>query len=202
MVTTPDYQPGSDDDADLLLRLSAILVAGKTLTTQVRWVDTHGDLRFTATLDSEGVTVEGLTLFGRASASLPGTAVTFGLRWAKTPGRYDHFDRLDWKPSHVHNNKGLGAPEWRFRPFQTSHHHSLVLNAATEVGLLNAMADNLPVAEPVIPEPANWEAILALVGERWNITDLINVPYPPWQYDILQRPGAASRRGEVKERPS
>jgi hypothetical protein len=44
-----------------------------------------------------GITEEALLLFGRATASMPDAAVTLGLRWTGSPGRYSHFDRLDWR---------------------------------------------------------------------------------------------------------
>ncbi|MEO9213808.1 MAG: hypothetical protein ABI242_11760 [Caulobacteraceae bacterium] len=62
------------------------------------------------------------------------------------------------------------------------------------------MADNLPVATPVLPEPANWEAFLAVAAERWRIHDLVNTPYPPWQYGLLPLTGGEARTGRRRGR--
>ncbi len=179
----------------MLAALAAFLAADKMLNTSVRWTDTDGDLRFTATLEIGGITEEALLLFGRATASMPDAAVTLGLRWTGTPGRYSHFDRIDWRPVHVHNNKGMGPVNLRFRLIEGTHHHPLGQNAALEIGLLKAMAENLPIAEPVLPEPISWEAFLAIAARRWRIHDLFNTPYPPWQYGLLPLTGGEARGG-------
>jgi hypothetical protein len=110
MARSPRLKPEStNDDADALLAaLTTFLAAEKALNAPVHWTDADGDLRFTATPEIGGLTGEALLLFGRATASMPDAAVTLGLRWTSAPGRYSHFDRLDWRPVHVHNNKGLG----------------------------------------------------------------------------------------------
>ncbi len=123
--------------------------------------------------------------------------VTLGLRWTGAPGRYSHFDRLDWRPVSAHNNRGIGPVDLRFQLIDGSHHHRLALNAAAEMGLSRAMAENLPIAEPVLPEPVNWEAFLAIAGDRWRIPDLVNTPYPPWQYGLLPLTGGEARGGKA-----
>lgn len=59
------------DEAALAATLTAFLSAEKTLSAPIHWTDNDGDLRFSATLDVDGVTVENLILFGRATASVP-----------------------------------------------------------------------------------------------------------------------------------
>jgi hypothetical protein len=90
----------------------------------------------------------------------------------------------------------MGPVDLRFRLIEATHHHRLSQNAALEVGLLRAMAENLPIAEPVLPEPANWEAFLAIAAQRWRIHDLVNTPYPPWQYGLLPLTGGEAQRGK------
>ena len=180
----------------MLAALTTFLAAEKALTTPVHWIDTEGHLDFRATLEIGGITGEALLLFGRATASLPDAAVTLGLCWTGAPGRYSHFDRLDWRPVHVHNNKGMGPIDLRFRLIEGTHHHRLAQNAALEMGILRAMAENLPIAEPVLPEPVSWEAFLAIAAERWRIHDLVTTPYPPWQYGLLPLTGGEARRGK------
>jgi hypothetical protein len=189
-----------DADRALLARLTAFLAAEKVLTAPIAWTDTNGDLRFTASLDIDGVTEEGLLLFGRAIAALPDREVILGLRWTRGPARFDHFDRFNWRPMDAHNNKGLGPADLRFRLFDGTHRHPLALNAALDMGLSQAMADNLPVAVPVLPEPAGWEAFLAIAAEQWRIHDLVHTPHPPWQYGLLPLTGGEGRGGRKRGR--
>jgi hypothetical protein len=197
MARPPRSKPKSaNEESDLLSALKTFLAADKTLSAAVQWTDTEGDLRFAATLEIRGITQEALQLFGRAAASKPDAAVTLGLRWTEAPGRYSHFDRLDWRPVHDHNNKGIGPVALRFRLIGGTHHHRLAHNGALEMGLLRAMAENLPIAEPVLPEPASWEAFLNIGAQRWRIRDLVNIPYPPWQYGLLPLTGGEARGGK------
>ncbi|HBK04829.1 MAG TPA: hypothetical protein DDZ81_03075 [Acetobacteraceae bacterium] len=194
MTRPPRSRPDStNDDAALFAALTAFVTADKALSAPVHWIDTDGDLRFTATLEIGGLTEEALLLFGRATASIPDAAVTLGLRWTGAPGRYSHFDRLDWRPVDAHTNKGMGPVDLRFRLIEGTHHHRLAQNAVLELGLLRAMAENLPIAEPVLPEPASWEAFLAIAAQRWRIHDLVTTPYPPWQYGLLPLTGGEAR---------
>lgn len=188
-------EASAETEAALIARLSDFLAASKTLSSPPTWIDTDGDLRFTAALDIDGVTEEGLLLFGRASAALIDREVILGLRWTNMPGRSDHFDRYNWRPMAAHNNKGLGPPELRFRPFSGTHRHPLDLNAALPIGLSQAMADNLPVATPLLPEPSSWEAFLEVVAEQWCIPDIVTIPIPPWQYGLLPLTGGERRGG-------
>jgi hypothetical protein len=70
----------------------------------------------------------------------------------------------------------MGPVDPRFRLIEGTHHHRLGQSAALEMGLLKAMAENLPIAEPVRPEPIRWEAFLAVAAKRWRIHDLVNTP--------------------------
>jgi hypothetical protein len=181
----------SDADVSLFTYLNSLLIADKTVDTPVSWVeDDQGNFRFSRPLDVEGVTEQGFTLFGRAVAILPGQNVTLGLRWSDGLGRDGNFDRLDWKPKDAHNNRGLGPPNLRHVLIEGSHHHSLSENAG--IGLTRALAENLPVAVPLEPEPA-WPDFLSLVALRWKIPTLVHMPEPPWQNDLL----TFSNRGRV-----
>lgn len=184
------------------MRLAGFLAADKVLSAPVTWTNTEVDLRFSAALDIDGVTEEGLLLFGRASAALIDREVTLGLRWTSAPGRFDHFDRFNWRPMDAHNNKGLGPPELRFRPFEGTHRHPLDLNAALPIGLTQAMAENLPVGVPILPEPVSWEAFLGVAAEQWSIRDLVTIPIPSWQYGLLPLTGGERRgsRGRGRHR--
>ena len=175
----------SDTDVRLFTYLNSLLIADKTLDTPVSWVeDDQGNFRFNRTLDVDGVTEQGFTLFGRAVAILPGQNVTLGLRWSEGLGRGGNFERLDWKPKDAHNNRGLGPLNLRHVLIEGTHHHRLTDNAELAIGLTRAMAENLPVAVPLEPEPA-WPDFLLAAALRWKIRTLVHMPEPPWQDDLL-----------------
>jgi hypothetical protein len=176
------------------------LAADKTMAVPVTWAEADGNLQFTVPLDIEAVTEEGLWLFGRANAALPEREVTLGLRWVGVPSRFEVFDRFDRRPIGGHNNKGLGPRELRFRPFDGTHRHPLDVNAALAIGLLRAMAENLPVAVPVEPDPAIWRAFLATVADQYRIHDLVTAPPPPWQYELLALSAGDGRQGRKRGR--
>jgi hypothetical protein len=190
MTRAPRSSKGlGENDATLLAGLGRLLAAEKAITLAVKWrQDEEERFRFERTLDIDGVTEESLIIFGRAVTGLPHRHVTLGLRWAAvTTARGGHFDRLDWRPVGAHNNKGHGPAAWRHVLIEGTHHHPLAENAALPMGLSQAMSHNLPVALPVGPEP-DWPEFLAEAARRWRIADLVNIPAPPWQYDLLTYP--------------
>lgn len=192
-------KPAADaNDAAVAVALAAFLAAEKAPSGPIAWWQDGRNLRFAVALEIEGVTEAGMVLFGRASLTLPERDVTLGLRWDDPAGQGGNFDRLDWRPLHAHNNKGLGPPEHRFTLCEGTNHHKLADNAALAMGLLRAIRENLPVALPVAPEPAGWPAFLALAAQRWNFHDVVPVPLPPWQYDLAfpaGEGGSAARKG-------
>ena len=63
--------PEPDRNAGLVQRLLRVIEAEKTLAGPVAWKEENGKLSFRAGLDIAGVTVPGITLFGRTGATLP-----------------------------------------------------------------------------------------------------------------------------------
>lgn len=190
MARSPHREAASAQGGDgvLFAALHTLLVASKTLSSPIAWVeDDQGDFRFSRPLEIEGVTEAGFVLFGRAVTSLPGEDVTLGLRWLDIRAGGGHFDRLDWRPKHRHNNKGHGPPEFRHMVIDGTHHHRLADNAALPIGLAQAMRDNLPIAVPLEPEQ-DWPMFLAVAAQRWNLPALIHTPEPPWHNDLLTYP--------------
>lgn len=173
------------DSATLLAILTALLTAEKTLAVPISWVNDDGDLRFTAALDIDGVTEPRLTLFGRATATLPDRKVTLGLRWQDETSRGGNLDRLEWRPVKAHINRANAPPDLRPLVIEGSHHRPLALNAALDIGLIQAMQENLPVAVPLTPQPSDWPSLLRVAATLWRISGLIHAPIPPWQYGLL-----------------
>ena len=186
------------EETAIVERLSEFLGELKTLSGPVGWEFDGRNLRFTVTLEVDAVTEPGMVLFGRASLRLPDRHVTSGLTWIDPTGRGGNFDRLDWRPTDIHNNKGFGPLEHRFVLLKDTHHHRLADNAELPIGLLQAIRDGLPVAQPVVPDPPHWAELLALAANRWRVAGLLNIPEPPWQYDLVLPPGKARvKKGQV-----
>lgn len=179
-------QPPSvlSSDEQLMKALCRVVSERKGIVGPLQWVsDGARNLRFARTLELNGVTQEGLILFGRASEMLPDRHVTLGLRYDIDSETGGHFERLDWRPIDAHNNKALGPPEWRFVILDGSHHHSLRQNASLDIGLSLAMRRNLPVAVPLSPDP-DWDGFVADAARLWNIPDILYLPQPPWQSEL------------------
>lgn len=194
-------KPATDaNDTAIAAALAAFLAAEKAPSGPIQWEPDGRNLRFAVALEIEGVTEAGLLLFGRASLGLPERNVTLGLSWTDPQGRGGNFDRLDWRPLGAHMNKGLGPEAHRFALIEGTHHHPLTENAALPIGVLRAIGENLPVALPVVPEPADWPAFLALAAQRWRFHDVVPVPLPPWQYDLPLAVTDGAAAGRTKGR--
>lgn len=172
-------------DAALLNDLSAFLAAEKAPSVPIQWVEDGTYLRFTATLDVGEVTEDRARLLGRAHASMPDRSVSLTLTWQGALVRPQPFERFEWRPHDRHVNKPIVPKPHRGRVIETSHRHALALNARTSIGLAAAMAENLPAAEALDPEPADWAAFTAAAAGAWRVAGLVHLPPPPWQYDLL-----------------
>lgn len=189
-------KPDADDHA-LAAKLSTFVASEKVLSRAIDWKADGRNLRFAVTLEVDGVTEAGVLLFGRASLTLREKNVTLGLSWDDPTGLRGTFDRLDWRPLAAHTNKGLGPPAHRFSLIEGTHHHSLGDNSALTIGIRRAIQENLPVATPIEPDPADWSAFLAIAAQRLRLHELVHTPVPPWQYDLALPAGVGPtlRRG-------
>lgn len=176
--------PPPDDYPDPQ-RLAELVSAAKTLTGPPAWAEDGRNLRFTATVDIEGITEPGLVLAGRASATIVDRHVSLMLVYHNALNLGGAIDRIDWKPVDAHVNKGVGPSRLRFNRIERTHRHSWELNATLGV---KAVVNDLPVAEPVDPEPQDWGSLLHLAATCWRFADLSMVPAPPWQYGLLSWP--------------
>ncbi len=164
-----------ETDASLVARLTTFIEAEKTPSGPVDWVPDHSNFRFAIALDIKGITVAGMLLHGRASLFPPERDITLGLSWNDPSGQGGNFERLDWRPIHAHNNKGLGPSEHRFILIESTHRHCLAANAALAMGMRRAMAERLPVALPVEPDPPDWSSLLARAAHFWNLQGIVHI---------------------------
>lgn len=140
-------------------------------------------LMIVSALEIDGVTIEGLALRGSAIKNLPNEAVTFQLECVHDPARRDlPIDRVDWRPLNPHNNRGKGPEEWQFVEISGSHHHKFGLNwLPDETRMLQR---NLPIAIPLVPDPASFEDLIEFVRDCFRINSL-EIPIPPWEANLL-----------------
>lgn len=148
------------------------------------WVEEEGRrLSLVIVLEIEGVTIEGLLLRGSALKNHPDEAVTFQLEFAHEPGRRDlAVDRIDWRPLNEHTNGGKGPKEFRYLLLAETHHHAFDLNWLPDEGRLRK--SNLPIAQPVNPDLADFDKLVEFVKKCFRIIDL-EIPVPPWEADLL-----------------
>lgn len=168
-------------------KIPELFKAEKTLPMKPDWKESGADwLRLTSTLDVEGVTIEGLRLEATCLKIRPMSVVTFLILYAQnTRVKHEPIARIDWKPLHTHNNKENGPQELKYTPQNGSHHHSFELNWLYQEQRMRSAKANLPIAKPIIPEPANFNDLLTYVSKEFNISNLNCVQIPPWEERLL-----------------
>lgn len=110
-------------------------------------------------------------------------AVTVQLEYEQEGRRDKAIDRINWRPIHTHNNGNKGPKEHRLREMEGSHHHSFALNWLTSETRLRLR--NLPVAEPLVPDPADFKSLLAFVEDVFRIEGLSESSPPPWEESLF-----------------
>ncbi len=172
-------------DAALLSDLSAFLANEKAPSVPIQWVEDGSYFRFTSTLDVGEITEDRARLLGRAHASMPDRSVSLTLNWQGASVRPQPFERFEWRPHDRHTNKASVPAPHRYQIIDGTHRHPLALNVRVAGGLAAAMAENLPAAEGLAPDPANWAAFTSAAAAAWRIPALVHLRPPPWQYDLL-----------------
>lgn len=169
----------SEADDALCKHLLEVIQAPKAFSIPPSWEEDQEKYRFSISLDREGVTLGGITLFGRATKARPDQDITIGLRCRTDMGRQRNFDRGDWRPMSGHNNRNQGPKELRLIEIRGTHRHPLSENAGLECGIQIALRENLPIALPMPEEADSWECFTRLLGEAWNLPDLAGLAMPP-----------------------
>ncbi len=155
-----------------------LLAIPKRPAAAIQWqTDGNRNFRFEVEIIADAGEL-GLRMFGRASAALPDGNVSLGLL-GESAGVWRAFERLDWRPSRPHSNRAVGPTEWRFTLMHGSHHHAADHNAQLAMGLTEAVASGLPVAVPMSGDPS-WPDLLRYAAAAWNVSDLADIPLPPW----------------------
>ena len=162
--------------------LRGFVTATKTLAVPITWTTEGRNFRFQVPLDIDGITEPGLTLIGRASTAVPYRHVSLNLAYRTPEGAGGTFERLDWRPIDAHDNKGNARADLAWMQISGTHHHAWALNEHLK---MEETLDDLPVAEPVQPEPATWAELLRVAARVWKIDGLQDLPLPPWEPSLL-----------------
>ena len=89
--------------------------------------------------------------------------------------------RLEWRVGHT--NPNLGPPEYRLLECPGTHFHSFDLNYID--GEDRMRRSNLPLAEPVEPDPDTFEELLAFGRKSLRISDLDEISRPEFEGKFL-----------------
>jgi hypothetical protein len=164
--------------------LPALVRAEKILAAPPAWAERGPDaIDFSASLEVEGITIEGLSLRGRTRKSVIDREVIFQLEYHRAQIIGGAICRIEWRPINGHNNKGLGPKEFQHILQTGSHHHRFDLNWARSPDAV--LRGELPIAVPIENEPTSFRALLALVGKEFRIKKIQSVAVPPWQPSML-----------------
>ena len=92
-------------------------------------------------------------------------------------------ERIDWRPTHFHNNRGAGPVELRFCQQKCSHHHRFDLNWEYSPGKVRK--GGLPIAVPLAPDPPDFKSLLETIASELRIENVISTAAPNWQMRLL-----------------
>lgn len=161
--------------------LPALFNSDKTFAVRPVWRQRDANwFQCVQALDIDGVTVEGLRFRATAKIDRPDESVTFQIEY-RLPNRAHRggpLARVEWKPFSPHNNKGRGPLHLRHILQTGSHVHHF--QQCWELNETEVRNGNLPLSEPITPEPT-WDEILVFVGKEFRISPIDWIPYPPWK---------------------
>ena len=161
-----------------------LLTQWKTLSSRPAWrEDGSGWQESRPGLQVSGVGVAGLFLRLRVPERIPEHGLVAQLELqTKTGGAVERLARIEWRASHL--NAGRGPEHLRFTAIHDrTHYHAFHFNYVEADDRM--LAGNLPVAEPLEPEPETPRQFLSLVRQTLMIRDLDSITLPSVQGKLL-----------------
>ncbi|MDA8231213.1 MAG: hypothetical protein M0006_07735 [Magnetospirillum sp.] len=167
-------------------RLPPLVAATKTFASTPKWAELDDQFSFAVPLDIDGITQMGLRLRGKCSRDYADQNLTFQIEYQfKGTTKPVPVIRIDWRPIKPHQNRNIGPIEWRLACFHLSHIHPFQENYDWIVCNGQPLADNikqnLPIAVPLDADPDGVAALLALMGQAFNIDGVGAIAAPPWK---------------------
>ncbi|MBI4968058.1 MAG: hypothetical protein HZC25_08050 [Rhodospirillales bacterium] len=165
--------------------IPTLIAARKTLTTIPEWTLQNDQFRLVATLDLDGVTLDGIWLRVTAYKAIPDRRVSFQIEFKPEGFRHIPAARVDWRPANPHSNRNIGPAHLRLMVIEGSHHHTF--DANWPLGFERMVSENLPIAEPLVPDPRDFEGLLHLVGRLFNVDGMKGIAVPKWEPGLFDR---------------
>ena len=155
----------------------------KIVSAPPEWKDDGSDWkRARVALLVPSLGVDGLYLRIKAPRAENGAGFLFQVEYQPGAQRdTEPLERLEWRMGHA--NPDLGPREVRFLECHSTHLHSFELNFVSKENRMRA--GNLPLAEPVDPDPATFEDFLAFAKKSLKINGLETIARPKFQGELL-----------------
>lgn len=159
-------------------QLCEILEAPKRLVSLGSWRTHDRQYRITAALESDGLTIAGISFMACASRERPDERISITLQ-AEIRRKPMAFARIDWRGSpHDNNHKWCG--DRQFLGAGRTHFHDTALHSHIDFSELFSGDYNLPIAESIMPEPSSFDKLLVITRDLLHIENITEVPVPPW----------------------
>ncbi|MEM8824177.1 MAG: hypothetical protein AAGF30_11245 [Pseudomonadota bacterium] len=145
-----------------------------------RWDPDGNWQRLVLPLTIQGVGVRGLRLRVR----IPNTVDGFGtlLQLEQSEGStVTNLERIEWKVGH--QNPNFGPERVRLTYLSSTHYHAYDLNLTEDEP--PKLRHNIPLAEPIEPDPATVSDLFSVAGKLMNIANLHSITRPPFQSEMF-----------------
>jgi hypothetical protein len=166
--------------------IPTLMAASKTLTASPKWVGQGDQFRFVSTFEVGGVTQEGIWLRGQCVRTIADRQLMFQIEFQRhSPKDRVPAARIDWRPAKPHTNKNIGPAPYRLLVIEGSMHHRFDLN--WPLGIERMLAQNLPIAVPLEPDPVDYKALLKMVGKVFKVKGLDKLAPPEWEPRMFEQ---------------
>lgn len=159
--------------------MCSAVTAPKRILSFPIWKHVNDVLRLTASMEADGVVMQGLTFMAQCNPELPDERVFLGIL-AEIKRKPRCIARVDWRAL-GHGNSHRLCGEHRFLDAGRTHFHDPELHHGFDFAELFDGKNDLPVALPIQPEPATFNDLLARAADLLHIQNLTDMPVPRWE---------------------
>lgn len=152
----------------------------KQLVAGAAWQVTGQELSVIAFIDVGGVISSDVQLRGTAERYYADARVLLQIERTEGQGDLRPLSRIEWRPLRGHTNKRHGTNKrLHLKQIRGSHVHGFKMNWNASVAA--PWGPNLPIADDPPQDLDSYAALLALAGVEFNITNMADLPMPPWE---------------------
>lgn len=167
--------------------LPTLVASWKTIPAFPGWSAPEpetGYMRFSASLEIDGLIEEGFTFSGGCYRDQPDRHVTFELRLTIPKARQTiPLERMDWRSPRGHTNPRNRASSWAGRRVSNTHLHAFNENWIPHETRMRV--GNLPVAVEIDEELQTFAQLIQFVGKQFRIKNIDVVTMPEWEYKLV-----------------